>query len=213
MKDFPVFTTEYGVASLILKEVPYREEAYIIIQSSEEPEKLLKECVSFCRMVGAEKIYAKGHTYLERFPLHTILYEMRGAAEVDSALLENIFPVTEETVGRWRQICNERMRGVDCAATLASSDEKDILSSGGAYFVHRDGELLGIGWMADTELKSICAVKSGAGARVMHTLLSTVEGAQVSLEVASTNSRAIRLYERMGFIKTGEKSRWYWMYP
>ena len=32
MKDFPVFTTEYGVSSLILREVPYRQEAYIHIQ-------------------------------------------------------------------------------------------------------------------------------------------------------------------------------------
>ena len=32
MKDFPVFTTEYGVASLTLKEVPYREEAYVLLR-------------------------------------------------------------------------------------------------------------------------------------------------------------------------------------
>ena len=65
MKDFPMFTTEYGVASLLLKEIPYKETAYIIIRSSQEPEELLKECISFCRMVGAEKIYARGHEFLE----------------------------------------------------------------------------------------------------------------------------------------------------
>ena len=32
MKDIPVFTTDFGVASLILKEIPYRGEAYIRIQ-------------------------------------------------------------------------------------------------------------------------------------------------------------------------------------
>ena len=31
----------------------------------------------------------------------------------------------------------------------------------------------------------------------------------VELEVVSTNQRAIRLYEKMGFIKTKEISRWY----
>ena len=41
MKDFPVFSTSYGVASLILKEIPYRQEAYIHIQSTLEPEQLL----------------------------------------------------------------------------------------------------------------------------------------------------------------------------
>lgn len=209
MKDFPVFTTEFGVASLVLKEVPYRREAYITIQSTEDPEELLKECISFCRMVGAEKIYAKGHPILERYPLHTIIYEMRGEAVVDTEKLEHLFPVTEKTVGKWRQISNQRMRDVDCAATQTFADEKFLLETGGAYFIHRNGELLGIGLMQDTELMQICAVKPGMGERVAHTLLSTVEGSTVHLEVASTNERAIRLYERLGFIKTGEKSRWY----
>lgn len=209
MKDFPVFTTEYGVASLVLKEVPYRQEAYIILQSTEDPEELLKECVSFCRMVGAEKIYAKGHPIAERYPLHTAIYEMRGEATVDPEKLENIFPVTENTISKWRQISNERMRGVDCAATQTFADEKFLLGTGGAYFIHHDGELLGIGLMHDLELMQICAVKPGMGERVAHTLLSTVEGSAIRLEVASTNERAIRLYERLGFIRTREISRWY----
>ena len=209
MKDFPMFTTEYGIASLILKEVPYRQEAYIIIRSSEDPEELLKECVSFCRMVGAEKIYAKGHPVVEQYPLHTIIYEMRGDAVVNPEKLEHIFPATEQTVGKWRQICNERMRHVDCAATQTTADEKFLLETGGAYFIHHDGELLGIGLMKGDELMQICAVKPGAGEKVLHTLFSTVEGSWVHLEVASTNERAIRFYEKAGFIKTGEKSRWY----
>ena len=51
MRDLPMFTTEFGVASLILKEIPYREEAYILVQSTQEPEKLLRECIDFCRAV------------------------------------------------------------------------------------------------------------------------------------------------------------------
>ena len=34
MKDFPVFTTQYGVASLIMKEIPYQKTAYVIIRDS-----------------------------------------------------------------------------------------------------------------------------------------------------------------------------------
>lgn len=211
MKDFPCFATDNGVASLIFKEIPYRQEAYIRIQDV-QPGKLvplLEECVSFCRMAGAEKVYAEGHEELVRFPLHTVVYEMRGNAWVDREKLENLFPVTEATVEEWRRICNGRMRPVDCAATQTSADEAEILKSGGAYFVHRDGDLLGIGWLEDTRLLLICAAKPGAGERVMHTLMSLVEGAQMTLEVASTNERAIRLYERLGFIRTGEKTHWY----
>ena len=211
MKDFPFFTTEYGVASLVLKEIPYREEAYIAlrdVQPGQEKE-LLEECVSFCRMAGAEKIYAAGHDFLEAYPLHTAIYEMRGQTCVDGEKLESLFPVTDSTVTEWRRIYNEKMRPVDCAATQTAFDEKQILSSGGAYFVHHDGELLGIGWLNGNELLAVCGVSPGAGERVMHTLMSLIHGEQMTLEVASTNQRAIRLYEKLGFIKVREKQRWY----
>jgi hypothetical protein len=61
MRDFPVFNTEYGVASLVLKEIPYQGVAYIVVRDTLEPEKLLKECVDFCRVCGAEAVYATGH--------------------------------------------------------------------------------------------------------------------------------------------------------
>ena len=90
-----------------------------------------------------------------------------------------------------------------------SRDENRILESGGAYFVHRQGELLGIGWLEDGKLLAVAAAVPGAGEQVMHTLMSLDEGGQITLEVASTNERAIQLYERLGFIKTREINRWY----
>ena len=56
MKDFPMFTTEFGIASLILREIPYRGEAFILIQDTQQPEELLAVCISFCQICGAEKI-------------------------------------------------------------------------------------------------------------------------------------------------------------
>ena len=209
MRDMPVFTTEYGVASLVLKEIPYKETAYILIRDSLEPEKLIEECASFCRAVGAEHIFATGHEALEKYPLHTSVLEMRGTAWVDAEKLQSLFPVTEATVSQWRSIYNEKMRPIDNAATMTAFDEKRILESGGAYFVHENGDLLGIGWMDDTELLAVAAAKPGLGRPVMNTLMSLIEGAQMKLELASTNERAIRLYEKMGFIPVKEISRWY----
>ena len=169
----------------------------------------MKECVSFCRMCGAEIICASGHESLEQYPLYTTVLEMRGEATVDPAQLKSLFPVTEATVKQWRDVYNEKMRPVDNAATLTAFDEKRIVQSGGAYFVHDNGQLLGIGWMDDVELLAIAAAQPGRGGVVLNTLMSLVEGAQMHLEVASTNEKAIRLYEKMGFIKTKEISRWY----
>ena len=209
LKDFPLFDTEFGIASLVLKEIPYKGIAYIMLREVWEPEKLLEECVSFCRICGAEVICATGHGSLEQYPLYATVLEMRGQADVDPGDLKSLFPVTEATVGRWREVYNEKMRPIHNAATMTALDEKRIVQSGGAYFVHENGELLGIGWLDDTELLGVAAVKPGAGRMVLNTLMSLVEGAQIRLEVASTNEKAIHLYEKMGFIKTGEISRWF----
>ena len=210
MRDFPVFTTDYGVASLILKEIPYRALAFIHIQDV-QPGQLkahLEECVSFCRMAGAERVLAKGHEDLTDYPLHSIVYQMSMPLEPGEPEA-NLWPVTEETVGRWREIYNKAMRDVDNHATLTGRDEKQIIGSGGAYFVHREGKLLGTGWLEGSELLALVSVVPGMGETVARTLFTAAAADRITLQVVSTNHRAIRLYERMGFVKTGEISRWY----
>ena len=208
MKDIPVFTTENGDASLILGEIPYRGQAYIRIQDSLEPESLLKECVSFCRMCGAERIYASGHPWLKALPLHCAVVEMRGQAAPDPEKTRCLWPVTRETASEFRKLYNARMAGVDNAGTLEAKDEV-WLSSGPAYFVHDGGKLLGIGILEDTCIRAVASAVPGAGEETLHTLFTLCPGELLRLEVASTNTRAIALYERAGFLKTGELSRWY----
>ena len=210
MKDIPMFTTEYGIASLLLGEIPYRQEAYIRVQHANDGqmENLIRECVGFCRAAGAERIYWSAGDVEGK--LHSSVFEMRGEARPDLQQVAQLFPVTEQTVGQWRQIYNQRMAQVDNAVTLTAADEKKLLESGGGYFVHQSGKLLGIGWLEDTKLLAIATVERGTGEQVLHTLLSLVEGATVTLEVASTNEKALRLYERLGFLKTRELRRWYY---
>ena len=210
MKDIPMFDTDTGVSTLLLKEVPYKQIAYVKVQSV-QPGGLadhLKECIGFCRMCGAERILATGHPELERYPLHCRVHTMAMAIP-EGEPPAMVFPVTEATVGQWRQIYNEKMAAVHNAATMTAFDEKKILASGGAVFVHEDGALLGIGWVDGSEILCIAAVQPGAGERIMLTLMTLLEGDRAELEVASTNSRAIRLYERLGFVTVGERSSWY----
>ena len=211
MRDFPIFTTEYGVSSLVLKEIPYRNEAYIRIRDVQRDffAEHLEECVSFCRICGAQRIFAEGNEKLAAYPLYTSVLRMKGTARPDPEKVACLFPVTEETVGRWRGIYNEAMRGVDNAGTLEFRDEKQILSGGSAYFVHENGKLMGIFWLEGNKLLAIAAVCRGAGERVMHTMMTLRQGELLELEVASTNERAIRLYERLGFLKIAEESRWH----
>ena len=211
MRDFPFFTTDYGIASLVLKEIPYRQEAFIGIRDVQEDffQEHLTECVSFCRMAGAQRIYAAGHKKLEEFPLYTKVLKMQGKAWVDPEKEANLFPVTEDTASHWRQIYNTAFACVDNASTLESRDEEKLIASCGAYFVHDCGTLLGIRWVEDNVLLALASVKKGCGDRVLHTLMSRMEGEQMTLEVASTNRRAIELYKRLGFLTVAEVSSWY----
>lgn len=211
MRDFPIFTTDFGVSSLTLKEIPYRKQAFICIRDV-QPGFLtehLKECVSFCKMAGAEQIFATGHDALEAYPFYTAVLEMRGQSVADREKTACLFPVTKETAARWREIYNQRMLSVDNSSTLEIRDEARLLKSTGASFVHDNGTLLGIGWVEDGKLLVVASVQPGAGERVMHTLFSGMTEEEVTLEVASTNHRAIRLYEKLGFLTTREISRWY----
>ncbi len=212
MRDIPVFTTEYGVASLFLKEIPYRGRAHIKIQSSLEPEKLLEECIGFCRACGAEWIDAAGHEYLEKYPLITSLSLMTRPLEGLPSMDANLFPMTEETMQRWLDICNERMANIPNAAYMDSKDGKELLQKGSAYFVHRDGELLGIGVAGGNFIDTVIAVKPGAGEAVVRALASILTEDTVRLMVADVNTRAVRLYERLGFVKVKELSRWHLVY-
>ncbi len=210
MRDFPVFDTETGVSSLILKEVPYRGTAYIHVRDVQPGglEAHLRACVSFCRAVGAERVFAAGHESLTAYPLYTAVVEMTGSPSCEDGELAKLFPVTERTVGRWRELYNQRMAEVDNALTLEARQEPEILS-GDTYFVHENGELLGIGWLEEGLLRAVASVKPGAGERVMRTLLSACPGETLRLEVASTNEKALRLYARLGFLPTKEVIRWY----
>jgi len=210
LRDFPIFPTDYGVSSLVLKEIPYRKQAYIRI-GDVQPRFLrehLEECAKFCRMAGAERIFAAGEG-LESYPVYTSVLQMQGQAWVNPEKLCCLFPVTEATVSRWRELHNQAMARVDNAGTLESRDEKKILENPGAYFVHDNGRLLGIGWMEDCKLLAVAAVERGTGEQVMHTLMSLVEGDPLTVEVASTNERAIRLYEKLGLCKTREIICWH----
>lgn len=209
MKDLPMFTTQYGIASLFLREIPYRSRAHIKIQSSLDPEKLLEECVAFCRMCGAEWIDAAGHDYLEKYPLITALWAMQCPREAIAETDACLFPVTDQTVQQWLNIYNERMADVPNAAYMDSRDGRDLLNTGDGYFVHRDGRLLGIGKAKDDFIDTVISVEPGAGETVLQALCSALQCETVRLWVASENHRAVRLYQRLGFVKTKELSRWH----
>ena len=209
MRDIPVFTTENGVAEIVLREIPYKKRAHIKLRATQEPEKLLDECVSFCRVCGAEQIYAAGHDFLEKYPLYVQMLEMTCTRETVGKSDAALVPVMDRDMELWLQIHNGRMAEVPNAAYLDSKDGQEFLENGDCYFVHRDGKLLGIGKGAEDRIDIVVAAEPGMGETVVRALCSVLTGDRVRVAVAAENERAVRLYERMGFVCERMLSQWY----
>ena len=209
MKDLPFFTTENGVASLTLREIPTQGCAYIKMQASEMPEKLLADSVAFCRMVGAEKIYASGNDILVKYPLHTALWEMSCFRDVLGNTDACLWPVQAHTLDDFRKLYNRKICGIPNAAWMTEAEGKRMQEAGEAYFIHKDGKLLGIGIVAGNELRFVASIVPGAGIDVVRALASIPSAETIKLQVASENKKAVQLYKRLGFVVIKEISRWY----
>ena len=209
MKDIPVFTTEYGAASLVLSQIPYREEGYIHVRSSLEPERLLDECARFLRACGAERVYATGQDLPPDLPVHTVLVQMQIGTEALPDTDAALWPVLPENVRQWAEIYNQKTPQIPMGAWLTDTQRKELLESGEGYFVHRNGQLLGIGRVRGDTLCFVASVSPGAGADVVAALAQVSAEPVLQLTVASTNEKAVKLYESLGFIKTRQISTWY----
>lgn len=213
MRNIPIFTTEYGVASLILKEIPYKGIAYIQIQDASEPLRFLQECCDFCKAAGAHRIYASGHSCLQKYPCYTEIWEMQCGADdlpYTDAVLK---PITEGTLKIWREIHNARMSSVPNAATMTNKEAQKHMASGDGYFVFRGDMLLGIGIAAGGRIDSVISLCPGAGKDVLLALCQSQCSSQISLEVASMNQRAVSLYQRLGFAIAEKRECWYQVFP
>ena len=209
MKDFPFFNTQNGVASLVFRNVPYTGSAYVTILDSGSPEDFLKECVDFAKAVGAETVYAAGNPFLEKYPVYTQIYRMTSDVSSMPSTDACVFPVTERTVEDFRTFYNEKMKDIPAADYMSKAAAQELLQKRNGYFVHRNEDFLGILIGSGEKLEAIAGSRPGVGADLMGAARSILTEDRICLEVASENHRAIRLYERLGFLNTGVIKTWY----
>lgn len=212
MRDIPIFDTQWGVGSLVLNQIPYTATAYIRIQSTQNAKEFLQECISFCRACGAEVIYATGDPVCAQYPWHTDIMKMQIAAESIPECDALVFPVTENTAQKWREIYNDKVISVPNAAWLTEKALGEMLDKGDGYFIHKDGALLGIGRAGGDRIDWVASVRPGAGKTVVQALAGILDCETVCLEVASANVKAMQLYESMGFVTSQIISKWYKVY-
>lgn len=209
MKDIPMFTSEFGVASLILREIPYQKKAYIRIRASQDLERLLRECEMFCRMVGAEEIFASGHEGLEKYPVYTDIIKMSVCKKDLPSTNAATEPVIDVTAGRFCDIYNDKVIHIPNAAWMDKTDLRDMMERKEGYYVRKGDSIIGIGRVYGNELRFLAALEPGAGADTVIALSGLAEAEIITLEVATANEKAISLYMRLGFAQEQHLSRWY----
>ena len=210
MKNIPIFTTPHGVATIVLREIPYSERAYILPQSVFATEQeLVRECADFCRAAGAEQVFAKLDAAVEGAAFQCEIWELKRTGPLPRPSRElELTRVTAENCEDYRRVYNKAFASVDNAAYCERADALKLAEEGGWLYM-QDGEVLGLGQVQEDELRAIASVQKGLGFDLAIALMRKLGTEEVHLTVASSNTPALRLYERLGFEKTAVRSRWY----
>lgn len=210
MRNIPDFECEYGGAQLILQEIPHRREAYCLINYCAEGKQreLLRECALFCRMAGAQRVLALDLPEELGYPIAFRVLRMRAPLSVLPETDASVWPLLPEQGDDYLERYNRAMASVPGARSLTKKDLPGLIAHGGCYFIHRDGQLLGLGQVEGGRILAVAALVPGAGQDVTAALLSVNRQDPGELSVAETNERAVRLYRRMGFVPVAVDEVW-----
>lgn len=215
MKNIPVFTSSYGIATLILREIPWNRTAYVLVRSvwNDQKAALLEECRGFCRAVGAEQIYAAWE--LEDLPAEPA-WEMQRMTRPKAGLPAGekppvLEPLTKDNRDAYLRIYNTCFRSVPCAASYDYSSLEPLYGEDLAWLAKVDGEYAGVAEISKIGLEGLAVLPEyrGLGYELALAALPMVPSTELQLKVASTNQRAISLYERLGFVRADVEKRWW----
>ena len=217
MKNIPVFLSTGGTASLILKEIPHRGIAYVLLRTVRDLSVLLEECAGFCRSCGAERVFVSRET--EPLPLlHAMdMLLLHGdktkfPTVTSEVRLEAIGPENDAIFQRIYNIC---FQNVSNAATYESADIRRIYREAQLAFIAltEEGIPFGMGELHGNELAAIGILPEyrgqGRSRDLTLALLNHCPGPQVELTAASDNEAALALYDSLGFIVAKKLSAWY----
>lgn len=217
MNNIPVFTGQGGTATLILREIPISGKAYILLRTvlPGQAENLVAECASFCKMCGAEEIFASWED--GDLPFLPPAYDIYLLHVLKSALPEGkpvqLTPMTPENDAIYQRIYNRCFFEVSHALSYDRGQIARIYREHQRAFLALDEKKkpYGIGELHGDELAAIAVLPKyrGTGTDLAISLLQLCPGEELRVTVASDNDAAMRLYERLGFHLAGVESKWF----
>ena len=213
MKDIPVFTGTHGVATLVLKQIPWSGCGYVIVRSVwTDAAAFLEECLGFCRACGAQQVYASwGCEDLPAPHGYDMLYLYREKADLPKGNNLELEVLSRENGEEFLAVYNRCFRQVPNAASYGKEDLKRLLGEDTAWLLRRGEACAAIGEISTEGLEAVAVLPEyrGLGYDLTLALLEMVPSKTLRLKVASTNQRALALYDRLGFGKGQIISRWW----
>ena len=217
MKNIPIFTASNGLASLILREIPYSGRAYVMVRAvwRGETAALLEECGQFCRAAGAETVFASDG--LEPLPARHAydMVELR-CRRADLPVPDRVLPLeplTADNAAAYLEIYNRCFRDLPGARAYDQTDIRRLLGKNLAFLVRWQGNYAAVAELAEGGLAGAGVLPEfrgqGLGRELVLTVLHRLETPEVTLKTASTNAAALSLYRRLGFGQTQITSRWW----
>lgn len=216
MNNIPMFLSQGGTAALVLREIPYTQKAYVLLQTviQDRLPLMIEECSRFCKTCGAQQIFFSwkdGPLPLKKD--HDILNLTIQKAVLPQGKPIRLQPICEANDSIYINIYNKCFSQVSNAAFY---DRKQIQR---IYLLHQkaylalteDGTPFGIGELHENELAAIGILPEyrGQGVELALSLFQHCPGPEITLTVASDNAPALRLYEKLGFHVSGIASSWY----
>ena len=122
-----------------------------------------------------------------------------------------LVPLTRENSRDYLRIYNRCFETVPGAATYGQRDLDRLYDQDLAWLARRDGQFAAVAEISGEGLESIAVLPEfrGLGFDLAAAVLQMVPSLTVRLKVASTNDRAKRLYQRLGFVEAETVSRWW----
>ena len=218
MNNFPVYLSQWGTATLILREIPYKKTAYILLRTvlEEQVELLIQDCAAFCRNCGAENCFvaaAESETVIPGTPAYAL--QRMTAEKAALPLLENPFrlePLCPDNEDLYISLYNRCFRTVSNAATYDRKELQRVYRMAQQGFLaYLEDTPCGMGELHENELAAVGLLPEyrGMGKYLTLALLERCPGPELSLTVVSDNYRALALYEKLGFRTESIVSRWY----
>lgn len=216
MRDIPIFEGKYGLASLILREIPARRLAYAVLRCPAENKltELAEECRLFCSLAGAEHVFC---CYESPVPGWQIAAQVErwdfSRADRKEPLCAgfSMAPVDASRLQTYQSAYQAAFAPVWFAARCDEGDLQRIQKSGTAYLIYNsDGTLIGLGEWCGAELAAVAVTPAGRGRgiAVLQKLLEAAPEGPLFLQTTSANFAAVRLYQNAGFIRGPALAYW-----